>query len=82
MKKKVDDKKVYENKNDIFGDYEGECELIGDLNNGEQIRKSQIRVRNINNYEAYFNAIDMESDSEDSTLQVFFWIKHACVQED
>ena len=47
-------------------DYEGEFEMVGNLQVGDQIRQTHIRFRNISDYEAYINAIDQDYDSEDS----------------
>ena len=36
--------------------------MIGDLFVGEHVRKTHIRFRSINDYEAYFIAIDVDYD--------------------
>ena len=41
---------------------------------GKHIQKTQFRFGNFNEYEAYNNALDMDYDSEDSFLLVFFII--------
>ena len=39
--------------------------MVGSLKVGDQIRQTQIRLRNVNDYAAYNNAIDPEYVSED-----------------
>ena len=62
----VDGLCLHETKYDLLGHHEGEFEKIGDLINGEDVRKTQIRFRNFNEHEAVMNAMAMEYISEDS----------------
>ena len=54
----VVNKNLHEIKQEILQDYEGEFEMVGNLKVGDQIRQTQIRFRNISDYEAYINSID------------------------
>ena len=72
-KSHVVDKKLHKIRNDILGDYDGEFEVIGNISVGDQIRKTHIRFRNVNDdYEAYLNAIDERYDVEDSFFNRYF----------
>ena len=57
---------LHEIKNEILLDYVGEFETVGNLKVGDQIRQTNIRFRNINDYEAYINAIDEGYVAEDA----------------
>ena len=54
-------------------DYIGEFEMVGNLKVGEQIRQTHIRFRNISDYEAYINSIDLDYDSEDSIFNGYIY---------
>ena len=69
----VIDKKLHEIKNEILLDYNGEFEMVGNLKVGDQIRQTNIRFRNISDYEAYINAIDVDYDSEDSIFNGYIY---------
>ena len=54
----VFDKNLHENKNEILLDYVGGFEMVGNLKVGDQIRQTNIRFRNMDDFEAYVNTID------------------------
>ena len=62
----VMDKNLHEIKNEILPDYVGAFEMVGNLKVGNQIRQTNIRFRNVDDYEAYINAIDQDYESEDA----------------
>ena len=57
---------LHEIKNEILLDYVGVFEMFGNLKVGDQIRQTNIRFRNMDDFEAYFNAIDEGYDAEDA----------------
>ena len=60
---------LHEIKNEILEDYTGVFELIGSMLVGEVEQKTNIRFKNVDDFESYINAIDnIGYDSED----VFF----------
>ena len=69
----VVNKNLHEIKQEILQDYEGEFEMIGNLKVGDQIRQTHIRFRNINDYEAYINAIDEGYDAEDAIFNGYIY---------
>ena len=56
----VIDKNIHEIRKEILRDYIGEFEMIGRLKIAHQTRETHIRFRNIDDYEAYYNAIDQD----------------------
>ena len=60
------DKNLHEIKQESLQDYVGEFEMVGNLKVGDQIRQTHIRFRDINDFEAYINAIDKSYDAEDA----------------
>ena len=62
----VIDKNLHEIKNEILLDYVGVFEMIGNLKVGDQIRQTNIRFRNMDDFEAYINSIDEGYDAEDA----------------
>ena len=56
-----------------MGDYQDEFEMIGDMINGEHVRKTCVSFRNIIVFEPYIKAIDMVFDSEDSNFTGGFY---------
>ena len=57
---------LHEIKNDILEDYTGDFELIGSMLVGEIEQKTNIRFKNVDDFENYINAIDNSGyDSED-----------------
>ena len=69
----VVNKNLHEIKQEILEDYKGEFEMVGNLKVGDQIRQTRIRFRNIIDFEAYINAIDQDSDSEDAIFNGYFY---------
>ena len=57
---------LHEIKNEILEDYTGDFELIGSMLVGEVEQKTNIRFKNVHDFESYINAIDNSGyDSED-----------------
>ena len=57
---------LHDIKNDILEDYTGDFELIGSMLVGEIEQKTNIRFKNVDDFESYINAIDNSGyDSED-----------------
>ena len=57
---------LHEIKNEILEDYTGDFELIGDMLVGEIVQKTNIRFKNVDDFESYINAIDNGGyDAED-----------------
>ena len=62
----VIDKNLHEIKQEILQDYTSAFEMVGNLKVGDQIRQTNIRFRNFNDFEFYINSIDLDYDSDDS----------------
>ena len=60
----VFDKNLHEIKQEILQDYTGAFEMVGNLKVGDQIRETNITFRNMDDFEAYINAIDEGYDAE------------------
>ena len=58
---------------EILRDYGGEFEMVGNLEIGDQICQTHIRLRNITDYEGYINAIDQKYDSENASFSGFIY---------
>ena len=57
---------LHEIQNEVLGDYRGDFELIGSMLVGELEQKTNIRFKNVGDFESYINAIDNSGyDSED-----------------
>ena len=69
----VIDKNLHEIKQEILVNYNGEFEMVGNLNVGDQIRQTRIRFRNIKDYETYINSIDQDYDSEDAIFNGYIY---------
>ena len=67
------DKILQEIKNEILRDYVGEFEMIGRIKIVDQTRETHIRFRNIDDYEAYINAIDQDYESEDDICNGYIY---------
>ena len=63
---RVIDKNLHEIKQEILQDCAGTIEMVGNLKFGDQIRQTIFRFRNINDFEAFINAIDQDYESEDA----------------
>ena len=68
----VIDKNLHEIKNEILLDYVGEFEKVGNLKVGDQIRQTHIRFRNMDDFEAYINAIE-GYDAEDAIFNGYVY---------
>ena len=65
-RKYVNGLNLHEIKNEILEDYTGDFELIGSMLVGEVEQKTNIRFKNVDDIENYFNAIDNSGfDSDD-----------------
>ena len=62
----VIDKNLHEIKQEILQDHTGAFEMVGNLRVGDQIRQTNIRFRNMDDFEAYNIAIDECYDAEDA----------------
>ena len=65
----VMDTNLHEIKNEILLDYVGGFEMVGNLKVGDQIRQTNIRFRNMDDFEAFINAIDEGYDAEDAIFK-------------
>ena len=65
-RKYVNGLNLHETKNVILEDHTGDFELIGSMLVGEVEQKTNIRFKNVDDFESYINAIDNGGyDSED-----------------
>ena len=65
-RKYVNGLNLHETKNEILEDHTGDFELIGSMLVGEVEQKTNIRFKNVDDFESYINAIDKSVyDSED-----------------
>ena len=60
----VDNLNLHEIKNEILEDYTGDFELIGKMIIGPVEHKTNIRFKNMDDFERYINAIDINYDSD------------------
>ena len=54
-------------------DYNGSFEMEGDLNIGDQLRKTHVTFRKIKDYEAFINAVYLHYDSEDANFNGYIY---------
>ena len=64
----VDNLNLHEIKNEILKDYTGDFELIGKMIIGPVEHKTNIRFKNMDDFERYINTIDIDYDSDDVTF--------------
>ena len=64
----VNNLNLHEIKNEILQDYTGHFELNGKMIIGPVEHKTNIRFKNMDDFERYINAIDIDYDSEDVTF--------------
>ena len=65
-RKYVNGLNVHQNKNEFLENHTGGFELIGSMQVGEVEQKTNIRFKNVDDFESYINAIDSSGyDSED-----------------
>ena len=69
----VVDKSLHEIKNEILQEYVGVFEMVGNLKVGDQIRQTNIRIRNMDDFEAYIIAIDEGYDAEDAIFNSYIY---------
>ena len=60
---------LHEIKNEILLHYVGAFEKVGNLKTGVQIRQTNIRFKNMDDFEAYINSIDVDYDAEDAIFK-------------
>ena len=68
-KLEVFDKNLHEIKQKRLQDYTGAFDMVGNLKVGDQIRQTNIRFRNMDDFEAYINSIDEGRDAEDAIFK-------------
>ena len=59
---------MHEYKNEILQEYTGDFELNGLMNIGPVEHKTNVRFKNMDDFERYINAIDVDYHSEDVTF--------------
>ena len=64
----VNGSKLHEIKNEILEDYTGDFELIGSMLVGEIEQKTNIRFKNVDDFESYINAIDNSGYDSDNVI--------------
>ena len=64
----VNNLNLHEIKNEILQEYTGDFELNGKMIIGPIEHKTKIRFKNMDDFENYINAIDVDYDSEDVTF--------------
>ena len=64
----VNNLNLHEIEIEILQDYTGDFELNGEMIIGPIIHKTNIRFKNMDDFESYINAIDVDYDSEDVTF--------------
>ena len=69
----VIDQNLHEIKNEILLDYVGAFEMVGNLKVGDQLRQTNNRFRNMDDFEAYINAIDEGYDAEDAIFNDYIY---------
>ena len=69
----VNNLNLHEIKNQILQDYTGDFELNGKMIIGPVEHKTNIRFKNMDDFERYINAIDVDYDSEDVTFSGYVY---------
>ena len=64
---------LHEIKNEVLQDYTGDFELNGKMIIGTIEHKTNIRFKNMDDFERYQNAIDIDYDSEDVTFTGYLY---------
>ena len=54
-------------------DYTGEFEMVGNLKVGDQIRQTESRFRNMDDFESFINAIDEGYDAEGAIFNGYIY---------
>ena len=71
----VIDENLHEIKNEILLDYVGASEMVGNLKVGDEVRQTNNRFRNMDDFESYINSIDQDYDSNDSIFNGYIYKK-------
>ena len=66
-------KNLHEIKNETLLDCVGAFEMVGNLKIGDQIRQTNIRFRNMDDFESYINSIDEGYDAEEAIFNGYFY---------
>ena len=69
----VVNKKLHEIEQEILEDYNGDFEMVGNLKVGDQIKQTHIRFRNMDDFEAYINAIDERYDVDECNFNGYIY---------
>ena len=69
----VINKNLHETKNKILLKYTGAFEMVGKLKIGDQIRHTNKRFGNMDDFEGYINSIDQNYDSEDAIFNGYIY---------
>ena len=69
----VVNKNLHEIEQEILEDYNGDFEMVGNLKVGDQIRQTHIRFRNMDDFEAYINAIDEGYDADECIFNGYIY---------
>ena len=69
----VIDKNLHGIKNEILLGYGDAFEMVGNSKVGDQVHQTNIRLRNIDDFESYINSIDQDYDSDDSIFNGYFY---------
>ena len=69
----VNNLNLHEIKNEILQDYTGDIELNGKMIIGPIEHKTNIRLKNMDDFERYINAIDVDYDSEGVTFSGYVY---------
>ena len=69
----VIDKNLHEIKNKIILHYVGAFEIVGNLKVGDQIKQTNNRFRNMDDFEACINSIDEGYDAEDANFNGYIY---------
>ena len=67
------DKNLHEIKNEILLDYAGALEMVRNIEVRDQIRQTNTRLREMEDFETYINAIDQDYDSEDAFFNGYIY---------
>ena len=72
-KMEVFEENLHEFRNELLQAYERDFEMIGSLKIADQIRQTNIRFKNIDDYECYINSIDRDYESEDAIFNGYIY---------
>ena len=69
----VNNLNLHEIKDEILHDYTGDFELNGKMIIGLVEHRTNVRFKNMDDFERYINAIDIDYDSEDVTFAGYLY---------